>query len=97
MNPKVPHVSDVDHAHLSTSSGSQVLSVKSLGVAPSPDHTSGAFVMELSVLEYEKPLRLALTPPAAFQLSRLLRRAVKDYLSGNLETESRLEGDSNST
>ena len=33
--------------------------------------------------------RLLLSPPAAMQLSRALRNAVKDYLSHSPETESR--------
>ena len=95
MTPKVPHVSDADHTYLNSRVGPHVLSVTSLEVQPPSDHMS-AILVTLEVLEHhanKQPFRFALTPPAASQLSRDLRRAVKDYLSGNSESESRSEED----
>lgn len=93
MTPKVPYVTDADHQQLCTRLSAQFLSVKDLEAEPAPDHMN-AVLMTLEVLEPNtKPLRFALSPPAASQLARALRRAVKDYLSGNLESESRSEED----
>ncbi len=95
MTPKVPHVIGADHDQLSTRLGSQVLSVTGLEVKQPQDHTNAILVTFQTLEDFQNkhPYHFALTPPAAAQLSRALRRAVKDYLSGNSETESRLEED----
>ena len=96
MTPKVPYVTDADHAQLNTRLGAPSHSVKSVEVEPPQDHMSAAILMTLKVVEHpasENPIHFALSPPAATQLSRALRRAVKDYLRGNSESGSRSEED----
>ena len=75
--------SDSDFARASRQEAAPLLLVTSVEAEQSPG--THAFVLRLGAINgsqhRDDPIRFLLSPPAAMQLSRSLRRAVKNYLS----------------
>ncbi len=87
----VEHTRDV--SEVTVSPGEQVVRV----ISVEAEHVSGiGAVIPVRIELHGNPrsLVLPLPPPAAMQLARDLRRAVRDYLN-SVETESRSEADQN--
>lgn len=87
MIPKVPIVSVLESEQLASLLGKPVADLSSVGAEHDP--RSGAvisMVLQARTNEGHQEHYFALSPPAAKQLSRALRQAVKDYLNSQ-ETE----------